>query len=226
MVNCIIIEDEPLAVKKLESFVKRLPALHLLATFHSTTSAIGYLRENPVDLIFLDIEMKELTGIQFLESIQTNAKIIITTAYESYALKGYELQVADYLLKPITFERFIKACDKVIQDHTQHPSNQHCKIFVKTEYRLEGIHTENILYVEGMGDYKRIVTTQEKIMTLETFGTLLDKLPMAKFHRVHNSFLVSLDRIDKIERNRALIAGKVIPISESYAKDFFSKLKV
>lgn len=224
--NCIIIEDEPLAIKKLAAYIDKLPALNLLATFHSAIPAIGYLKEHSVDLIFLDIEMKELTGIQFLESIDTQAKIIITTAYEKYALKGYELQVSDYLLKPISFARFLKACDKVIQDHTHRSKNEHYKIFVKTEYRLEGINTVDILYIEGMGDYKKIITTEKKIMTLESFGIILKKLPVHKFYRVHNSFIVSLDKIEKIERNRIIINEKIIPISESFGKEFYNRLNL
>ncbi len=224
MVNCIIIEDEPLAIKKLVNYIDKLPTLHLLETFHSAIDAIGYLKDNTVDLIFLDIEMKELTGIQLLESTKTKSKVIITTAYEQYAIKGFELQVSDYLLKPITFERFVKACDHVIEDLSAQVTTGHSKIFVKTEYRLEGIHTADILYIEGMGDYKRIITTQNKIMTLETFTDLLKKLPVNKFCRVHNSYIVSLDRIETIERNRITINKKLIPISESFRKEFYNRL--
>lgn len=224
MINCIIIEDEPLAVKKLVNYIDKLPTLNLLETFNSAVSAIGFLKANFIDLIFLDIEMKELTGIQLLESINTKSKVIITTAYEKYAIKGFDLQVSDYLLKPITFERFIQACDKVTQDLNQQINNEHCKIFVKTEYRLEGIETSEILYIEGMGDYRRIVTLQKKIMTLQTFKELTDLLPVDKFCRVHNSFIVSLDKIEKIERNRITIKGKLIPISDSYGKEFYSKI--
>lgn len=224
MINCIIIEDEPLAVKKLVNYIDKLPTLNLLETFNSAVSAIGFLKANSIDLIFLDIEMKEFTGIQLLESINTKSKVIITTAYEKYAIKGFDLQVSDYLLKPITFERFIQACDKVTQDLNQQINNEHCKIFVKTEYRLEGIETSEILYIEGMGDYRRIVTLQKKIMTLQTFKELTDLLPVDKFCRVHNSFIVSLDKIEKIERNRITIKGKLIPISDSYGKEFYSKI--
>ena len=220
MINCIIIEDEPLAVKKLVNFIDKLPTLNLLATFSSAIAAIEFLKANSVDLIFLDIEMKELTGIQLLESIHIKSKVIITTAYEKYAIKGFDLQVSDYLLKPITFERFVKACDKVTQDINQHLNIEHCKIFIKTEYRLEGVDTSEILYIEGMGDYRRIVTIQKRIMTLQTFKELTDLLPMDKFCRVHNSFVVSLEKIEKIERNRITIKEKLIPISESYLKEF------
>ena len=224
--NCIIIEDEPLAIEKLTAFIDKLSTLNLLASFHLATSAINYLKENTVDLIFLDIEMKELTGIQFLEVVRPQAKIILTTAYEEYALQGYDLQVSDYLLKPITFERFVKACEKVIQEHTPRNTTSHKRIYIKTEYRLEGIDTAEILYIEGMGDYKRIVTAAKKVMTLETFPMLLEKLPANLFFRVHNSFVVSLDKIDQVERNRIIIKDKRIPISESQAKAFYERLNI
>lgn len=225
MVNCIIIEDEPLAIKKLVNYIDKLPTLNLLKTFHSAILAIGYLKDNAVDLIFLDIEMKELTGIQLLESVNTKSKVIITTAYEQYAIKGFELQVCDYLLKPIAFERFVKACDKAVQSLShQVVGEEHRTIFVKTAYRLEGINTADILYIEGMGDYKRIITTQKKIMTLETFKDLLVKLPSHIFYRVHNSYIVSLNRIETIERNRITINGQLIPISDSFGKEFYNRL--
>jgi two-component system, LytTR family, response regulator len=224
MINCIIIDDEPLAVKKLVNYINKLPTLNLLETFNSAVSAIGFLKANSIDLIFLDIEMKEITGIQLLESVNTKSKVIITTAYEKYAIKGFELQVSDYLLKPITFERFLKASDKVAQDLGQRVTNEHFKVFVKTEYRLEGINTSEILYIEGLGDYRRIITLQKKILTLQTFKELTDLLPRDKFCRVHNSFIVSIDKIEKIERNRITIKEQLIPISDSYGKVFYNKI--
>lgn len=225
MINCIIIEDEPLAIEKLVNYISKLPTLKLLKTFNSVLSSLDYLKTNNIDLIFLDIEMKDLTGIQFLESIKIKSKVIITTAYEQYAIKGFDLQVSDYLLKPITFDRFAQACDKVNEELIQAEcKNNFDKIFIKTEYRLEGIYTSEILYIEGMGDYRRIVTINKRIMTLQTFGELLNLLPKDKFCRVHNSFIVSLDKIEKIERNRIKIKEQFIPISEMYNKDFYDKI--
>lgn len=225
MVNCIIIEDEPLAIEKLTNFISKLESIRLLESFSSAIPAIDYLKTNTVDLIFLDIEMKDLTGIQFLESIRIDSKIIITTAYEQYAIKGFDLQVCDYLLKPISFERFVQAFNKangeLMQNKNQKSIN---KIFIKTEYRLEGIDTSEILYIEGMGDYRKIVTTSKKIMTLQSFGELLNLLPKDRFCRVHNSFIVSLDKIEKIERNRIKIKDKTIPVSELYNKDFYQRI--
>lgn len=225
MINCIIIEDEPLAIEKLTNFISKLESIRLLRSFNSAITAIDYLKENKVDLIFLDIEMKDLTGIQFLESIRIDSKVIITSAYEQYAIKGFDLQVCDYLLKPISFERFVQAFDKASEElmKTKDQNNIH-KVFIKTEYRLEGIETSDILYIEGMGDYRKIVTGSKKIMTLQSFGELQNLLPKDQFCRVHNSFIVSLDKIEKIERNRIKIKDKTIPVSDLYNKDFYLKI--
>lgn len=225
MVNCIIIEDEPLAIDKLTHFISKFESIRLLRSFSSAISAIDYLKTNTVDLIFLDIEMKDLTGIQFLESIRIDAKVIITTAYEQYAIKGFDLQVCDYLLKPISFERFVQAFNKASEELMQKKNQKSInKVFIKTEYRLEGVETSEILYIEGMGDYRKIVTISKKIMTLQSFGELQNLLPKDMFCRVHNSFIVSLDKIEKIERNRIKIKDKTIPVSELYNKDFYQRI--
>lgn len=225
MISCIVIEDEPLAIEKLVRYIEKLPTLQLLKTFSSAVEAIPFLKANSIDIIFLDIEMKELTGIQLLESINIQSKIIITTAYDKYALKGYELKVSDYLLKPISFERFIKACDKVIEEiESLKKQQRNSIIFIKTEYRLEGIHLDEIFYIEGMGDYRQIVTYSKKIMTLQNFGELQTLLADNNFCRVHNSYIVSIKDIQKIEKNRIYIGEKVIPISQSYSSGFYAKL--
>ena len=224
MIDCIIIEDEPLAIEKLVNYISKLPSLRILNTFYSPIPALAYLNNTHVDLIFLDIEMKELTGIQLLESIHVKPKVIITTAYEQFAIKGFDLQVCDYLLKPVTFERFVQAVNKASEEINQTKKRHTNKIFVKTEYRLESIDVSDILYVEGMGDYRRIVSEEKKIMTLQSFSELTALLPQETFCRVHHSYIVSLDKIEKIERNRIYIKGKVIPVSNSYQKDFYSRI--
>jgi DNA-binding LytR/AlgR family response regulator len=225
MINCIIIEDEPIAVEKLVNYIAKLPSLKLLDAYHSPIPAIEFLNHHEVDLIFLDIEMKELTGIQLLESINVKSKIIITTAYEQFAIKGFDLQVCDYLLKPISFERFVQAINKASEEINRTKMRHTGKIFVKTEYRLESVDISDILYIEGMGDYRKIVTEKKRIMTLQSFSELNVLLPQDGFCRVHNSFIVSLDKIEKIERNRIYIKDKVIPVSNLYGKDFYHKIK-
>lgn len=225
MIYCIIIEDEPLAVEKLEDYISKLTFINLLKTFNSGIDAIEFLNKNTVDLIFLDIEMKELSGIQLLESISVKPKIIFTTAYKKYAIKGYELQVCDYLLKPISFERFVKACDKVHAELIRETNiKTENRIFLKTEYRLEGVDVSKILYIEGMGDYLKVVTDKQKIMTKQTFKDLLKELPADRFFRVHNSYAVAIDRIEKIERNRIRIGDKLIPISNSKNSEFYKMI--
>lgn len=225
-INCIAIEDEPLALKKIKEFIEQVDYLTLLEGFNNAVDAIGFLKNNAVDLIFLDIRMKKLSGIQFLESLQLKPKVIITSAYDEYALKGYELDVADYLLKPFTFERFLKSVDKVYnQLNTTKNDNPNDYIFVKTEYRIERIEIRDILYIQGMKDYLQIHTADRKIMTLQTFKNLLEVLPKIDFQRVHNSYIVSVPKIEHIERNRIRIGKELIPISESYRDKFFGILK-
>jgi DNA-binding LytR/AlgR family response regulator len=223
--NCIIIEDEPLATEKLITFVKRMPSLTLLQTFDNALLAIDFIANNTIDLIFLDIQMEHLTGIEFLESVQTDAQVIITTAYSEYALKGYELSVSDYLLKPYAFSRFVQAVEKVRTQYEllQQPSSGKDFIFVKTEYRVEKVHLKDILYIEGMKDYLRLVTQVGNIMTLQRFKTYENYLPVDQFVRVHKSYMVALDKIESIERNRIKIGEIRIPISETY-KDAFNEL--
>ncbi|MCT4603280.1 MAG: response regulator transcription factor [Marinifilum sp.] len=225
-INCIAIEDEPLALKKIMEFIEQVDYLNLLQGFNSAIDAIGYVKRNSVDLIFLDIRMKKLTGIQFLESLQNRPKVIITSAYDEYALKGYELDVVDYLLKPFTFERFLKPVDKVYNQLKSLNTNvDNNYIFVKTECRIEKVVLEDILFIQGMKDYLQIHTTDRKLMILQTFKNLLDVLPSSDFQRVHNSYVVAISKIKNIERNRIRIGDDLIPISDSYKDKFYKTLK-
>lgn len=226
-INCIAIEDEPLALKKLTGFINKIEYLRLSKTFDNAIEAINYLKVNAVDLIFLDILMEEFTGIQFLETIKQRPKVIITTAYDNYAIKGYELDVSDYLLKPFTFERFLQAVEKVFNGLAEKSSSVSSDyIFVKTEYRLEKIKVSDILYIEGMNEYLRIVTAEKKIMTLQNFKSLEGLLPKSDFLRVHKSYIVALNKIESIERNRIKIQKMIIPISETYKEIFFKKIGI
>ncbi len=225
-INCIAIEDEPLALKKITEFIEQVEYLNLLEGFNNAIDAIGFLKKNNVDLIFLDIRMKKLSGIQFLESLHSKPLVIITSAYDEYALKGYELNVADYLLKPFTFERFLKSVDKVYDQLTQTiTSSNNNFIFVKTEYRIEKIELDEIQFIQGMKDYLQIHTSTKNIMTLQTFKNLLEILPKSDFTRVHNSFIVAISKIENIERNRIQIGKNIIPISDSYKDKFYELLK-
>ncbi len=220
--TCIIIEDEPLALEKTKDFVNKVPFLHLSATFDNALTGLTYLNDNKVDLLFLDINMDELTGIELLESTKINSQVIITTAYQEYALKGYELQITDYLLKPFTFNRFLQAVNKAQENIVRYASEAQPEfIFVKTENRLEKIMVNDIVYIEGMRDYRRIHTINKKVMTLQNFSEFEILIPSGIVCRVHKSYMVSLNKIESIERSRIKIADQLIPISETYKETFF-----
>jgi two-component system, LytTR family, response regulator len=230
-INCIAIDDEPLAISKLEAFIARVPGLNLLRTFDNALEAMSWLNENRVDLVFLDIQMEQLTGIQFLEATGLNCSIIITSAYDQYAIKGFELNVTDYLLKPFSFQRFLMAVNKVMEHVSQKAEGRKEEeennryIFVKTEYRLEKVDTEDIIYIQGMKDYLRIVCSRKKIMTLQSFAKLEELLPAKKFCRIHKSFIIAIDKIESIERGVVLIADQRIPVSNTYKENFFARIK-
>ncbi len=223
--NCIIIEDEPLAMERTQEFVGKIPFLNLSATFDNALNGLAYLQSNKVDVLFLDINMDELTGVELLESSKIESQVIITTAYQEYALKGYELNVTDYLLKPFTFNRFLQAVNKAHENlHQNVPEEPIDFIFIKTENRLEKITLNEIIYIEGMRDYRRIHLVDKKIMTLQNFKDLEQLIPSNLVCRVHKSYMVALHKIESIERNRIKIANQLIPISETYKKLFFKKI--
>lgn len=220
--TCIIIEDEPLALEKTKDFVGKVPFLQLSATFDNALTGLAYLNNNKVDILFLDINMDELTGIELLQSSKINSQVIITTAYQEYALKGYELQITDYLLKPFSFNRFLQAVNKAQENIVHRTSDPHPDfIFVKTENRLEKIMLNEIVYIEGMRDYLRIHTVNKKLMTLQNFSEFEKLIPSSLVCRVHKSYMVALNKIESIERSRIKIADQMIPISETYKELFF-----
>lgn len=228
IMRCITVDDEPLSLAKIKGFVEQVPYLTLVASFSSAVDAMAYLKENPADLVFLDIQMDNLTGIQMLEIIEPKPRVILTTAYDQYALKGYELNVSDYLLKPFSFNRFLKAVEKAcsqFQSAAPVVSNEANNfIFLKTEYRLEKVNFNDILYVESRGDYLYIILKQSRILTLMTMKNLVDMLPAGQFIRVHKSWLVSLENIDAIEHGRIRIKDAIIPIGETYRNEVWKRL--
>jgi two-component system LytT family response regulator len=221
-IDCLIVDDEPLAVEKLREFVKKVPYLNLLAGFHSGMEAFRFIKENKVDLIFVDIEMDELSGLELIESLSSVPYVIVTTAYDRYAVKGYDLDIADYLLKPIRFDRFLRAVEKVYNSCRKEDNTQREFIFIQSEYKNVKISIRDILYIEGLHDYRGIVTESARILTLQTFQDLEAMLPPGKLVRVHKSFIVAIDKIQFIERNRIRIKDKLIPLGETYKERFFS----
>ena len=236
-INCIAIDDEPLALEIIADYCAKVTFLNLMKTFVNPVESIEYIRSEKIDLIFLDIQMEELSGIQLLNALKNKPFVIFTTAYDNYAIQGFELDVVDYMLKPISFERFIKGinkvCERMQMDTHTSVSNDTLKaknhegtfFFVKTETRMERIENHDVLYVEGMGDYWRIVTRTRRIMTLMNAKKLEEVLHEPQFCRVHKSFFVALDKIESIERNRIKIGDKYIPVSETYRKSFFDQVE-
>jgi two-component system LytT family response regulator len=225
-INCIIIEDEPLALERTKEYVNRVPFLNLLATFDNGLDALSFMRSNEVALIFLDINLGSLSGIQLLESATVKAAVIFTTAYHEYAIKGFELNATDYLLKPFTFERFLQAVNKVQGSRPAAETLPDRKfLFVKTEYRLEKLFLHDILYIEGMRDYRKIHTGNKAVMTLQTFTDFEQEIPPSVICRVHKSFMVALDKIEAIERERIKIKDKMIPLSDTYKKKFYELIR-
>lgn len=224
-IRCIIVDDEPLAIEILQEYIKKVPWLVLVGSVDSGLGAIDYLNSNSVDLIFLDIQMPDLSGIQVAELTKDKCDIIFTTAYHEYAVEGFELAAKDYLLKPISFERFLKSVQRLKQSKVEKASKTTDYIFVKVEYTIKKIRLDEILYIEGMKDYLRIVTTEEKVMTLQSFSRLIPALPSNAFVRVHKSYVVSLDAIDSVERSKVKIGDQFIPISETYKDAFLAMVK-
>ena len=238
-INCIAVDDEPLALKIIKEYSDKVSFLNLVKTFDNAIDVIDFLKTSQVELMFLDIQMEELTGIQLLNVLMNRPKVILTTAYDSFAIKSYELDVTDYLLKPFSFERFTKAVNKAYEQimlekgslpvytriRNDTGTDEEDYFFVKTEFRLQKVNFSDILYIEGQGDYQAIVTNKGKIMTLQNFAKLMSGLPSNNFIRVHKSYIVSLNQIEKIERNRIRIGDKSIPISETYKDKFFEILE-
>lgn len=230
--NCVIVEDEPLARNLLTEYVRKVPSLNLIEACSSPIVALEVLRNNAIDVLFLDVQMPELTGISLLKVLQKRPLVVLTTAYSEYALQGYELDVVDYLLKPITFERFLRAVDKVtLRLESKKPTPtvvaekpsavvEQPFVFIKDGTKLVKVVFDDILYVEGLKDYVTIHLTNQKIVSLQRLKTLEEQLPSDKFIRVHNSFIVALRFIDVVHKNHVQIRNAQIPIGETYKKSF------
>jgi two-component system, LytTR family, response regulator len=224
-ISCHIIEDEPMASSLLELYVRKLPVLELAGVSSNPLLALESLRTKPVDLLLLDIRMPEMTGLSLIRVLQNKPLVVITTAYSEFALESYELDVVDYLKKPITFERFLKAVDKV-QQRLLPPEGGKNKlggvdyIFVKEGTRFVKLMIGDILFIEGLKNYVAIHTNHQKIVSLQRLKSLEDQLPAEKFIRVHNSYIVSKSAISSVKENEVYLGGTKIPIGETYFKGF------
>ncbi len=233
--NCIIVDDEPLAIEKLERLLKKVSFIKVDKTFTGSVAALKYLQTEETDLVFMDIMMDDINGLTAIEMMKTRPIIIFTTAFDNYALKAYEMDVCDYLLKPFDFNRLYKACLKAHECFLNKKStgnNNSVKdiesrdfMFIKTAYKHQKICFNEILYIQGMRDYLRIFTTTGNLMVLQSFQELELSLPKDRFYRVHKSFLVCIDKIESIEKKRIKIRNEIIPISTSYYDEFMIYLK-
>jgi DNA-binding LytR/AlgR family response regulator len=219
--KCIIVDDEPLAIEILESYVARIDELELIGTFRNAIAAFTFLQQNHVDLIFLDIEMPKLSGIEFLKTLKQHPKVIITTAYRDYAIDGFELEVIDYLLKPIPFDRFLKSIGKTAPAIS--PS-QDSFIYFKVDKKMVKTKIADILYIESIKDYVKVRTADKEITTQQKISYLDESLPRAQFLRVHRSFIVNLDHIDAYTATDVEINKYKVPIGRNYKNDVMKVL--
>lgn len=226
--TCIIVEDEPIARDILRQYISELDFLDLIAEFDNGVSAVSFLRKQEVDVLFLDINMPKLSGIDLIRSLSHPPKIVLTTAYSEYALEGYELDVIDYLLKPFSFERFLKAVNKVSKLlESEQASDESQPLIIKADGKTYRIDEEDILFVESLGDYVTLHTSSEKLTFNQSLKSFLEKLSPDSFIRVHKSFVVSLSKINYVEGNMISVGEKEIPIGNAFKDDFKNKfLKV
>lgn len=236
-IKAIIVDDEPLAIEILKKYSDTIDYLEILGTFTNPLEAIRFISKEAIDLIFLDIEMPMINGVDLVESLKTKPNIIFTTAFPQYAVDGFNLDAVDYLLKPISYKRFLKAINKTfngvnqkeeINDNPIFVNNSENKfIFVKSDYENIKVTIQDIKYIEGLKDYLKIhLSTNKSILTLSNFSSIIEKIDNQDFIRVHNSYVVNLNYIKSIQKNRILIDTIRIPISETYKKEFFEKIRL
>ena len=227
-IQCIVVDDEPLAVQVIEAFISKMPELQLQRSFSNPLEALAYLKQEPsVKLVFLDIQMPELTGIEFMQLLQNQVDVVIISAYDEYALDGFQYEATDYLLKPVSFERFVKAVQKVVNKQPKDISLvQNEFIFIRTDKRIVRVNLSEILFIEALRNYVAIQTVNQKILTLQNLRGIEEILPPQKFIRVHKSFITAIDKIDSVERQRIFIGAHTIPIGDTYVKQFFEAIKL
>ncbi|WP_299708891.1 LytTR family DNA-binding domain-containing protein [uncultured Pontibacter sp.] len=241
-IRCLVVDDKPLALDILTDYINKIDFLEFVGSTTSALEALKIVEREQIDLLFLDIQMPELTGIQVMKILGDKCRVILTTAYTEYALEGYEHNVVDYLLKPIAFDRFYKAAQKarqqfeathaqvtgpVIPPPEEKPVGKATRdiIFVKTEYKIVKVRLDDILYVEGLQNYVSIYTHSERILSLRNIKKMQEQLPESQFVRVHKSYIVSLDKIDSIERSRIFIGDAVIPVGDTYKENFLTLIE-
>ncbi len=227
--NCLVIDDEPLARKGIKEFVNRDERLHFIAEGKNVEEALNHLRDEDIDILFLDIQMPGKTGIDMLEALGQRPSVIMTTAYPQYAIKGFDLDVQDYLLKPIAFNRFQQGVSKAIQHHEfKHQkhvvSRESGSFFLMCEGRLVKLQMDEVLYIQGLQNYIQCFTRDKRYISHITMKSLEEKLPEDQFVRIHKSFLINKDNIEKIEGNEVELGGKKLPISRNFKVNAYKKI--
>jgi DNA-binding LytR/AlgR family response regulator len=226
-IKCIAIDDEPLALQLLKAYIEKMPALQLIQVFEDAVSAAEFIRMHPVDLLFVDIQMPDINGLDLVRAMDNKPMIIFTTAYRKFAFEGFELEAIDYLLKPVSFDRFSKAVAKAEEfykfKHASATGDEH--LYVYSEYKLVKINLNDIEFIESLEDYIRIhLTDSRPILSLMPLKRVLQKLPPEKFQRVHRSYIVSVNKIKGLTNKRIILASAEVPVSDSYL-DIIRKLK-
>ncbi|WP_294290661.1 LytTR family DNA-binding domain-containing protein [uncultured Chryseobacterium sp.] len=225
-IKCIVVDDEPLAISLLENYIRKVPFLELVFSTENPIEALEYVQKNESDLIFLDIQMPELTGINFMKILGDKKKYILTTAYSEYALEGYEHHVIDYLLKPVPFERFYKSALKAQERFMMSENKEDTHFFVKSSGQQHRINFKDILYVESIRDYINIKTAEQEYIVLDTLKSMEQQLPGMSFIRIHKSFIVNLHQINNVAGKKVtLISGNEIPVGESYRMNLLTRIK-
>jgi DNA-binding LytR/AlgR family response regulator len=227
MLTAIAIDDEPQALEVVQMHAAKVPFLDLKACFTNAFEALTYLQANKVDLLFLDIKMPDISGIEFVGCLQEVPMVIFTTAYSQYAVKGFDLSAIDYLLKPFSLARFTKACNKALEHKNLRHKEPDKYIFVKTGYEEEKVLLEDILYIEAEGNYLTFVLSNRQLLSRQTMADIMKVLPQKSFTRVHRSYIIAIEKIEKMSRQEMVVAGKAIPIGASYeekTEDIRSKI--
>ena len=226
--KCAIIDDEPLASDLLESYVQKTAFMSLTGKYSSAVSALEGLKSNPADLVFLDIQMPEVSGMDLAKIIGGQTMIIFTTAFEQFAVSGYKVNAVDYLLKPISYAEFLQASEKAQDRLSEHSGEKPESVFVKSDYKLIQVRFNEILYIEGLRDYLKIHTTRDSapILTLMSMKSMSASLPEDRFVRVHKSYIVNMDKIEAVDRGRIVIGNTSIPIGDNYKAGFQSAIGV
>ncbi len=230
-IACIIVDDESVAREVIETHLSKIPGITLMGSYNNAMDALICLREQTIDLVFLDINMPHISGISFAKSIPKNIKIIFTTAYREYAVEGFELQAVDYLLKPISFDRILKAVTMYheiytnLHQHELKPPQDHEFMFVRADRKMIKIDFDDIIYIESYGDYLKIHLALETIVTRETISAIEAKLPAKKFLRIHRSFIIALKHISSFTHEEIIIDNKALSISRSYKKEVLDILE-